>query len=248
MRLLTITAIAAATAAGSAYADGHKCFDKGSLSFVDCEPAIVDAPPPAPAPAVVDDKLGYYVAIKGGVVFPEDTDFAIGGPITVENEYDEGYAVSGVAGLDLGEVSPGVGLRFDVELGYQRMGVSDHIVLGAAQPGPTGDTDVLFGFLNLYGDIDLYGDLDLVVGGGVGAGLVDFEAHGAGGAVLMDDDGLGFGYHLDAGLAYDLDDAWTLGATYRYMSFLDVELNDINAFGEPDVDSHQALIEIRHNF
>lgn len=259
MRTLAIVSAAttaAALAATPAAANGdhrEKCFDKGSLRYVDCFPPA-PAPLPEPLPSTPEpEQAGFYIGLKGGIVFVQDTEFDINtGAVEVENEYDAGYAIGGVFGVDLGEVAPRLSLRTDFEVGYQSSGVEQHRALGAPQPASEGDTDVLYGFINFYGDVALLRDLDLVLGGGFGVGKVDFEEHGAGGVVLMDDSELAFAYHLDAGFGYDLDRHWTLATTYRYSSFLNADIDFAAAGGpsdgDPDVDSHQLLGELRYRF
>lgn len=247
---------------GAAHAQNNdgRCFDKGTLTYVDCpgqapaEPRQVFAPPPpAPvAPPVVDDS-GFYVGARGGLTWPTDTDFGdnLGaGGITIDNEYDMGYAIGGLAGYDFGQVTPGLGIRTEIEVGYQAAEVDSHEIGGATLAGSTGDTDVLYGFLNAYGDIGVLPRLDLVLGGGVGLGQVAFDGHGGTGAAnRMDDEDIAFGYHLDAGLAYDLAPNVTAEAMYRYSSFIGAELTSAGGVStDVDVNSHQGLIGLRFKF
>ena len=218
---------------GSALA-ADKCFDKSTLSYVDCPGAAAEEP---------TERNGLYVGLRGGLVDPDETDFFNGAPQSAD--YDQGYAVGGVIGFEFVEVSPGVDLRGETEIGFQEADVDS--ITGAAG---SGDASAFYGFLNLYADLTPIKALpiDIILGAGVGYANVDLSNH-ANPTAQIDDDGGAFGYHLDAGIGIDITDSLAVEALYRYSSFLDVEVDSAIGFrNEVDVDSHQALGGLRVKF
>lgn len=200
----------------------------------------------------------FYVGARAGIVFARDTDFAIDGqngttPVSIRSGYDDpGYTGSLVAGYGA-RAAGGWGYRVELEGGYQATEVDTQRIrgVGSFRGGDiSGDTNVLYGFVNAYGDIPIADNLALTVGGGVGVGRVDFDDHGVSGAgTALDDSATAFGYHLDAGVSYQLTDAVALEALYRYQSFINAGVRTENGNSEDiDVDSHNILVGARVGF
>ena len=216
---------------------------------------VVAAAPVQPAvmvekPAARGWSSRVYVGARGGWSGLKDTDFNIQGG-RVDNEYEQrGYNVAAVAGWGA-KVSNSIGYRLEAELGYQTSEIESHSVGGNTFTSAAyGDTNTLYGFANAYLDVPLVSRLNAVVGGGIGAGKVEFEGHGINGVgTVMDDSDTVFGYHVDAGLSYDVSDRLALEAMYRYTSFVDVELTSRdNVTSETDVDSHNVVVGARYGF
>lgn len=243
MRGMIVFAVALAGSSSLAMAQSEtgRCFDKGTLTYYDCPSAsepreVFAAPTTAPAPAVVDDS-GFYVGARGGLMFPDEVDS--GG---ASADFEMGYTIGGLVGYDFGDVSPGVGLRAELEGGYGAADVDSFSTGGSAGGG----VDTLYGFLNAYGDIGILPSLDLILGGGVGLAQVSADGISVNGVTFLDDDDVTFGYHLDAGLGLALAPNVTVEAMYRYASFIDAELtNTLGVSDEVDFNSHQALLGLR---
>ncbi|MEM9725849.1 MAG: porin family protein [Pseudomonadota bacterium] len=236
MRYVVMGAAALAmTSVGAPAVAQEQCFDKGTLSYVDC-PQPAPPPAPVPPPPVIED--GFYIGLKGGPIFPLDSDgtaTGVGAPITGDIEFDPGWTISGVVGYEFHEIFGSASLRPELEFGYQT----------ADLDGVDGDLSTLFGFANLYVDIPVASGLDLILGGGVGYGQTEADL-----GIVDDDDG-SFGFHLDAGFGYDLTEQLVLDLTYRYSSFQTLEY-DFGLAGvsveADDFSSHQGLIGLRYKF
>jgi opacity protein-like surface antigen len=200
---------------------------------------------------------GVYVGARAVVGLPRDTSFTVddavdGAPTTVDNEYDD-PRFGGSLLVGYGARSAGWGYRVELEGGYQSADVERHTLSGLGTFGSDvaeGDTSVLYGFVNLYGDVPITDRLALTAGGGIGLGKVDFDGHGVRGlGQVLDDDGVAFGYHLDAGVAYNVTDTIALEALYRYQRFVDAELTTENGNTEDvDVSSHNFIAGVRVGF
>lgn len=225
-------------------------------------PAVTYAQPVAPvyaAPAAAGWKArGVYVGARAGVTRVGDTDFVVAGEhgkpasyIRTEHE-KRGYTGALVAGY--GARTPqGWGYRVEVEGGYQKAGVESHLVRGTGKfdgNDAFGDSKVLYGFVNVYGDVPITDRLALTAGGGVGVGRVKFDNYGVRGAgTALDDSATALGYHLDAGVTYQVTDAVALEALYRYQSFVDAEVRTENGNDQKlDLDSHSILAGVRVGF
>jgi len=222
------------------------------IVYINQAPAVAAPVIVAAEPAQKNWSSRVYVGARGGWSRLKDTDFRVGNA-PVENDYEnEGYNVAAVVGWGA-KVRNSIGYRLEAELGYQTADVDSHTVGGAKFGSQAfGETKTLYGFANAYLDIPVVSRLNAVVGGGVGAGKVEFDSHGIDlpniGTVVDDEDTV-FGYHLDAGVSYDVTDKLALEAMYRYTSFVDVELTSVDGVtSETDVDSHNVLVGARYGF
>ena len=244
--------------AGAALANGEaeQCFDKGTLTYFDC-----------PTAEVVETG-NFYIGARGGLAFVEDVEYDLteedkGDPapaITaiiaileptvfgVSAEHETGYVVTGMVGYEFVDVQPGMTLRPELEIGALTAEVDTITAEGEGTFSAGGDTSVLFGFVNLFADFEVAESVDLIVGGGVGLGHVDLDKHSIDEGVLVDDSATAFGYNIGAGLGVEVEEGVKLEAMYRYMSFIDAELEtEFGAGGtdEVDVNAHTATVGIR---
>jgi opacity protein-like surface antigen len=169
----------------------------------------------------------YYFAVRGGVTFPEDTDFRWG-PFIGTFAHDTGYTVSGAAGIKL----DGIGLRGfrgELEGGYTESSIRN---------GP-GHSSVTFGLASVYYDFQNFGPLRPFVGGGVGVGGLDLAG--------FSDTGLA--YHGTAGVALDLGRGFNLELAYRYFGVTGADPSDHGIkLTDVDYNSHQILLGLRKSF
>ena len=204
-----------------------------------------------------------YVAARAGVTIPEDTGFRVDGGgvnnLRIDNTYDEpGYTGSLAIGYQAKPANGWIGYRVELEGGYQTAEVDSHRLQGIGRVSgrdALGDTSVLYGFVNAYGDVPITNRLNLIAGGGVGIGYVEFDDHGvrenaaAVSGVALDDSAVAFGYHLDAGISYQVTDQIAVEAMYRYQSFVDAKLRTENDNDtKVDVDSHNFIAGVRVGF
>lgn len=214
----------------------------------------VMAPQVAAKPVMMPKSNGWgaqmYVTPRLHAVRQNQTAFwALG--TTVENDYGMGFGGSVAAGY--GRQTGWGALRGELEVGYDRAGISEHNALGlvvATDEDAFGSTQALYGFANVYGDLAVTESVNLTAGGGIGVGRVKFDGHGVTGAAhIMDDADTALGYHLDAGVSYDLSDSLAVEALYRYQSFVDVELDAADGTAsEIDIDSHRLSLGARIGF
>ena len=205
-----------------------------------------------PAPRPQGWRSQVYVGARGGYSDARRTDFDIAAG-NVDNRYqNDGYNVAGVVGW--GRKAPnGLGFRLEGEVGYQTADIDSHTIGGTRFDGSAfGETNTIYGFVNAFVDVPIFAGLNGVLGGGIGAGNVDFDNQGirAGGiGRVINDDDTAFGYHLDAGMSYDVSDRLTLEAMYRYTSFVDVDLTaDDGSKSSTDVDTQNVVVGARFGF
>lgn len=214
---------------------------------------------PAPAPYVEErvqtsfSRFGPYVGVRGGAAWVDDTSFnstAPGAGIITNTYEDWNLTGSAFAGYEM-EFFPGFGGRIEAELGYSSFEVEGHSQLGASLASPTGDTTAFTGMVNAYVDANL-GAFRPFAGVGLGMAQVNFNDHGAGGTVVMDDDDTKFAWQLAGGVGYDLTSNLTLEGMVRYQSIMDVDLTSTAAGGSvtssTDLNSTQGLVGLRYRF
>ena len=187
-------------------------------------------PPPEtdyePPPAAAWAPAPWYVALRGGAAFADDTSFGVLGT-DVNTSYDTGPFVAGAVGYQFNNT----GLRVEGELGYLENSVDTHDVGGVAfaNDDATGDTSAFFGLASVYYDLPFNSPIRPFVGGGIGAADVSFENHGTSATgTVLDDSNTAFAWHLTAGVNYDISPNMALEVGYRYMEFdgIDVTATD----------------------
>lgn len=218
-------------------------------------PVRVPAAIPQAAPAPIFS--GFYVGLRGGLNWMQDTSFAALPGVTVFNEYDAGWTISGAVGYQFGPVLGAVSPRVEAEVGILRNEIDRHGIpaLGVAFSGANafGRTSATFGLVNAYFDLPIAfgpGSLRPFVGGGIGAAEVRFRDHGtsATGVVMSSSDTV-FAWNLATGVAYDLSNGFSVEGMYRYLRFEDVNLRSVaGASSNTDVENHQLMLGVRYRF
>jgi opacity protein-like surface antigen len=211
------------------------------------------APPPEtdyepPATDTLYRWSPWYIALRGGAVFADDTSFAALGT-TVDTSYETGPFVAGAVGYQF----QNTGLRAEAELGYLTSSVESHEIAGIAtfQDGAaSGDTSAFFGLASIYYDLPLAMPIRPFVGGGIGLADVSFSGLvTTPGGTLLDDSGTAFAWHLTGGINYDIRDNVALEVGYRYLAVdgVDVTASD----GTPasiDTTDHIVFAGLRYRF
>jgi opacity protein-like surface antigen len=188
----------------------------------------------------------FYVSIRGGATFAQDTDFDVLG-LNVENEYEDvGFMVSGAFGKSFAGWGGGMGgLRGEIEIGYLRNDIDAHDVevLGRFSGSDAfGETSAVFGLVNLYYDFNPLGRFKPFVGAGIGVAKVDFDGHGVSAVgVVMDDSDTAFAFQLSAGTHISLSESVDLELGYRFLGLHGAELEAVDGTSS-DVDVNNHII------
>ncbi|MFK7791553.1 MAG: outer membrane protein [Devosiaceae bacterium] len=208
---------------------------------------------PAPAPYVEDrvqtgfSAFGPYVGVRGGFGLLDDTSFNTAGGLVTNQYEDWNLTGSGFVGYEA-QFFPGFGGRLEAELGYSSFEVENHTVGGVPVAAPTGDTTAFTGMVNAYVDANL-GGFRPFAGVGLGLASVNFNDHGTGATVLMDDDDTNFTWQLAGGVGYDLTEQVTLEGMVRYQSIMDVNLTSTGGVASStDLNNTSALVGLRYRF
>lgn len=190
-----------------------------------------------------------YVTSRAHLALYEDTDFNAGG-VSVENDYDVGYAGSFAVGY--GQTYDRVRLRTEIEAGYQSADVDEHSFSGQTASGSSaaGESSVGFGFVNAFADYKLTERFAVTAGGGIGIGYVNFDEHAVSGpGTLLDDSDTVFGYHIGGGVSLDVAENIALEALYRYQVFENADLTSaLGDSSDVDLDSHNITAGVRVGF
>jgi opacity protein-like surface antigen len=184
----------------------------------------------------------YYIAVRGGAVFTQDTDFEVLG-LNVENQYDEpGYFISGAVGASMAGLGLD-GFRGELEVGYFQSDIDAHDVeaLGLFEGDDAfGETSGIYGLVNVFYDFKGFGSVTPFLGAGIGAASVEFDGHGVTPVgVVMDDDDVGFAYQLSAGANIALSKEIDLELGYRFLGVTGLELEAVDGTASDiDVENH----------
>jgi opacity protein-like surface antigen len=192
-------------------------------------------------PAYVDTPTyRYYLGVKGGWTFPEDTDFNVGGT-NISNGYDTGYTISGVIGTELSRSSSGR-LRGDLEFGYSEADVSGGSAFGRKE--------TTFGMASLYYDFETGSVFRPFIGAGGGIADVDFHKYGTPGlGRLINDNDTAYAYHLTGGVGMQLSPTLDLEVSYRYFGTTGAELRAVDGTKTSvDTQDQQILVGLRQKF
>ncbi len=190
----------------------------------------------------------WYVALRGGAVFADDTSFATLGT-TVGTAYDTGGFVAGAVGYQFRNS----GLRAEAELGYLSSSVESHDIAGVGTfdaDDAQGDTSAFFGLASVYYDIPLNAPIKPFVGGGVGVADVSFEGHGTTPTgTVLDDNSTAFAWHLTGGVGYDISENVALEVGYRYLEFDGVDVVALDGTESSiDASNHIVFAGLKYKF
>ncbi|MEM6603469.1 MAG: outer membrane beta-barrel protein, partial [Pseudomonadota bacterium] len=119
-----------------------------------------------------------YISLNAGMNMVDNTDFNFSTTTNVENEYDDGYVITGEAGYNFGKFAFIDNVKLGFEIGYLQNEIDVHNIGGAAQAGSTGDLNTLTFLANMYHEFDT--GTRFVPYYGVGVGIAMVEADGFG--------------------------------------------------------------------
>ena len=247
---IQFTIFAASIVSGLAFpatasADIDLCLDQSSGGAACSAPSRTASPVDSWRASIeeMEELAGVYFALRGGYMHVDDLD--LGAASKADFEVDDGYVASGAIGYQFSNIEPGFDLRLEVEVGYQQASIESAVINGADSSG-SGEAGVVYGFFNAYGDYRIAPRFELFAGGGLGAGAVTVDYDGMSGVMALSDEELAFGYHLDAGISYQVTPDVALEAGYRFSSFLDAEVGSASGgASDVDLDSHQLLLGLR---
>ena len=209
-----------------------------------------------PPPSLKDEPVyeapyRFYLALRGGVTFPEDTDFNAFG-LSFNGEHDVGGTISGAAGVRFDSFG-WKGFRGEIEIGYSEASVDTQSVGGVGKfsgGSARGDTSLTYGFASLYYDFQTGSSIRPFIGAGAGIAELNLDGHGVSATgVALNDSGTGFAYHGTAGLAFNLGQGFDLEVAYRYLGVTDVEMRAVDGTkSDVDYNDHQILLGLRKAF
>lgn len=211
----------------------------------------VDAPKPRP-PEVIPGRQGFFVTLRSGIVFGDDTSFDVaGGGATYQNSYHTGWNVTGGLGYAFRPFNRYMAPRVEAEFGTIRQSVDKQTVNGFEfkDPDAYGNTDTLAGIVSGYIDLLPYNRWFVpYLGGGMGVGITDFNRHGVTSPV-MSDSAFGFAWQAAAGVGIQVARNSMLDVGYRYLQAPSVSLESRDGTtSETDVGAHMIMIGYRQGF
>ncbi|MBS4048647.1 MAG: porin family protein [Alphaproteobacteria bacterium] len=189
-------------------------------------------------PALAQDKLntGWYGALSGSYLLPEDTD----GPSNSTLEYDNGFAIYGAAGYRFPN-----GFRAEAELGYGNIDL-DRLRVGTTNAKLNGDVDLFTATGAVYYDFATGSSFSPYVGAGAGVARQKsstVSATSGGTTVTVNGDSstdlTAFG---EAGVSIRLSSNLDLVPAYRYQWIDDGE------GGFDDTTAHVFKVGLRYWF
>lgn len=193
----------------------------------------------------------WYVGIRGGAAFTQDTSFRTLG-VNVKNTYKDpaGY-IGGMAGYNFGGAGM-PGLRGELEVAYMSSSV-DTQKLGGTKTGSAGsfgDTSTWLGLASLYSDFGQGGPFRPYIGGGIGFGNVDFKRHGtSANGSLMNNSGTGFAWQVGGGVNIDIAQATELEIGYRYLEVDGIKLTALDGTkSSTDLSNHLVLVGLKFHY
>lgn len=178
-----------------------------------------------------------YVGGSAGLFIPTDSRITYNPGVSNDIEYDLGYSLSGVGGVEFNN-----GLRLEGELTFKSAEM-DKFTSGG---NLNGDASVLAALGSGYFDFKNRSPFTPYVGGGLGIArvFVGRVTNSAGQLLSNKDDDTVFAYQVGTGVGINAGTHLTFDLGYRYFGTSDPEFNDFKA----DFSSHNLLAGVRYKF
>ena len=209
--------------------------------------------PNAQTASAKDSLFGAYVELFAGLSTPRNDAISLrsdiasfASPSVLGVSQNTGFLGGAALGFEIFE-----NVRTELEVSYQRNGLSNFSASGAFQGQPF-NTDASFQTTTVFGNV--WFDLDFLggdrikpyVGGGVGLGVIDANLFENLGAISdVDVDGAVFAYQLGAGVNFGITPRVDLGVGYRFRGFASTETG---LFSPPFGTSIEGVSPSSHNF
>ena len=172
---------------------------------------------------------GSYVSGHIGLNALDDAMLSVPGLISIDMEFDPGFAIGGTLGYDFGDT------RLETELAYRSNDIDKFSGVGGSIDGD-GDFSTLSLMINGFYEVENETKFTPYIGGGIGFANVKLELFDE------DDDETVFAYQLGLGIGYEINESVTLDLGYRYFATMDPEFEDDV---EAEYISHNVLLSIR---
>jgi opacity protein-like surface antigen len=182
-----------------------------------------------------------YVGGSVGLFIPTDSSITTNAGQSRDIEYDLGYSLSAVGGVEFNN-----GLRLEGELTYKSAD-TDKLIFAGISESINSDASVLAALGSGYFDFKNTSPFTPYVGGGLGIAKVyvgSRTSSSTGGFVWNEDDDTVFAYQVGTGVGINAGSHVTIDLGYRYFGTSDPEFNDFKA----DFSSHNLLAGVRYKF
>ncbi|HAE01044.1 MAG TPA: hypothetical protein DCL95_14055 [Rhodospirillaceae bacterium] len=194
---------------------------------------------------------GIYLSGLAGVSLYEDSE-SQGGGLSVTNDYQPGYAVSGALGYLYEN-----GLRAEVELSHRSADIADFnsvsaggttIALGNGIKG-SGSVSATSLLLNAGYELETSTGFSPYVLGGLGVAHIDVNDARVNGVLLADSSDSVLAYQIGVGSMYKLTAHTSLDLSYRFFDTQDPELRDSSGANfESEMQTHNVMLGLRYRF
>ena len=190
----------------------------------------------APISSMAADDSFYLKANVGiGMVLDTDIDNIQNSGETAKITYDSGFVGSLAAGYDF--ANP---LRMEVELLRQKNDLELTSYNNGYGSFNDGDLKTHSLMVNGFYDVDTGSSWTPFVGAGIGMSKLDINDPG----FQESDSDEVFTYQLIGGVAYAVNEDWSIDAQYRFMGTSDATIDDTDF----DANSNNLMIGLRYNF
>lgn len=231
MKIVLRAAACAAFVATPAFAAEHeeKCFDKGTLSYVDCPKAVEPVAAPAPIEIIeAPSWSGFYIGAHAGYAWADmqSSQSVPAVPLSASQDYDvDGFLVGGQIGGQH-QFSNNVVLGAEIDASAVFADDSVNAVVGGFPLSTEAELDFLASARIRLGYAA--GDFLPYVTGGVALAQWDSDASSPG-AFNVSFDETAFGGVVGGGLQYMVTENWIIGAEGLFYFFNDEETESFTA-------------------
>lgn len=180
-----------------------------------------------------------YVGLSTGIFLPNDSRLTDTTGDTADVSYKAGFALSGVAGYEIGN-----GLRLEGELAYKNADLDRIRVAGGS--GDVNSDVWSLGFLaNAFYDIKTGSMVTPYLGGGIGFASVNVGDGTINGIrVWKKSDDTAFAYQAVAGLGFEINKNVAVDLNYRFYGTEDVKFEMAKA----DFSSNSVMVGFRYRY
>jgi outer membrane autotransporter protein len=217
----------------------------------------------APVARAADNNDWYVSAFGGGMLLEDSQNSGNNNPLSFDSSYKSGLARTGLAYRAAVGAYRAPQVRTELEFSYRTIGfdkisfandgglaaAAGQSSLNGVSAAANGRFTAMSAMLNAYYDYDTGTPWKPYIDAGIGTSRLAARGVTANAVAVVDAFDVVFAYQFGIGIGFDVTQAFTIAADYRYFTTLDPTFKDaVGASFNSEFTSHAVSLGVRYRF